>query len=80
LTLPTAGDFIMEKVAEKMDQAKEVVKESLLGTDVDPTLSIATRADFMRYAIKDEETEEYYMNEKEFVEAVAPEGEDYVGG
>ncbi|SMQ49610.1 unnamed protein product [Zymoseptoria tritici ST99CH_1A5] len=67
----------MEQVSEKMEKAKDVVKESLLGTDVDPQLSNATRADFMRYAVKDEESGDYYMTEKEFVDAVAPEGEDY---
>lgn len=69
---------IMEQVAGKVEKVKDSVKESLLGTEVEPQLSAQTRAEFMQYAKKDEEADEYYMTEKEFVNAVAPEGEDYV--
>lgn len=57
----------------------EQVKESLLGSDQDPQLSATTKKEFLQHAIKDEATGEYYMSEKEFVDAVAPQGEDYVG-
>lgn len=68
----------MEQVAGQVEKVKESVKESLLGTEIEPQLSAQTRAEFMQHAIKDEASEEYYMSEKEFVNAVAPEGEDYV--
>lgn len=70
----------MEQVAGKVEKVKESVKESLLGTEVEPDLSAQTRADFMQHAIRDDEEGEYYMSEKEFVDAVAPESEDYVRG
>lgn len=57
----------------------EKVKESLVGTEEEPQLSGQTRSEFMQNAIKDEETGEYYMTEQQFVDAVAPAGEDYVG-
>lgn len=62
-----------------MATIKEQVKESLLGTDEEPQLSAQTRHEFMQHAIKDEASGEYFMGEKEFVDAVAPENEDYVG-
>ncbi|KAK0281676.1 mitochondrial aspartate-glutamate transporter agc1 [Friedmanniomyces endolithicus] len=52
------------------------VKETLVGTESGVGLSAQTRSDFMHNAIKDEEGE-LYMSEKEFVDAIAPEGEDY---
>lgn len=63
---------IMASVTEKL-------KESLVGTEVDeqPT-SDSTRAEFMAHAVKDEESGEYFMGPKEFIDAIAPEGEDYV--
>lgn len=57
---------------------KEKVKESLLGTEEAPQLSNTTRATFMQHAIKDEETGEYFMTPQQFIDAVAPAGEDYV--
>lgn len=56
----------------------ERVKETLIGADVEPQLSEQTRRDFMAKAIQDPETQEYYMSQNEFVDAVAPAGEDYV--
>ncbi|KAK5109078.1 hypothetical protein LTR62_007534 [Meristemomyces frigidus] len=56
----------------------ESVKETLVGVeDEGAGLSSASRADFMHNAVKDEEADEWYMTEKEFVDAIAPEGEDY---
>ena len=63
-----------------MANVQEAVKESLLGTTREPELSTQTRAAFDRNAKKDEATGEYYLTEVEFVDAVAPEGEDYVSG
>ena len=73
----------MASIAEKAEKAKESVKESLVGVEEDPQreeqqASAQTRADFMQHAIKDEAIGEYYMGQEEFVNAVAPPGEDYV--
>jgi len=66
-----------------MATVKESVTEALLGLTQgptqDPQLSQQTRAAFMKRAIKDEETGEYYLGENEFIDAIAPESEDYVG-
>lgn len=69
---------LTEKVVEKLEVAKEATKESLVGVELENQSSEQSRAEFMQYAQKDEETGEFYMNEKAFVDAVAPEGEDYV--
>ncbi|EME48544.1 hypothetical protein DOTSEDRAFT_67554 [Dothistroma septosporum NZE10] len=68
---------LKEKVVEKLEIAKEATKESLIGVDLENQASEQSRAEFMLYATKDQETGEYYMSEREFVDAVAPEGEDY---
>ena len=59
---------------------KESVKESLLGSDhsADVQLSAQSKAAFDKNARKDPETGELIMTEEEFVNAVAPPGEDYV--
>ena len=54
------------------------VKESLLGATHEPELSTQTQQTFDRNAKKDETTGEYYMTEHEFVNAIAPDTEDYV--
>jgi solute carrier family 25 aspartate/glutamate transporter 12/13 len=61
-----------------MATATEVLKEKVLGTELEPQLSAQTRNNFLQYARKDEGSDEYYMTETEFVDAIAPEGEDYV--
>ena len=61
-----------------MATVQGAVKESLLGTTREPELSTQTRATFDRHAKKDEASGEYYMTEHEFVDAIAPENEDYV--
>ncbi len=61
----------------KMATVVDQVKETLVGTESGVGLSAQTRSDFMHNAMKDEEGE-LYMSEKEFVDAIAPEGEDYV--
>ena len=63
-----------------MANVQEAVKESLLGSTREPELSTQTRLTFDRNAKKDEATGEYYLTESDFVDAVAPEGEDYVSG
>jgi len=61
-----------------MATIKDQVKESLLGSTHIAQLSQLWRSTFMRHAKKDEETGEYYMGEREFVDAIAPPSEDYV--
>ena len=69
---------VTEKVTEKVAQAKEKAKESLVGVEIDDSFPPQTRAEFMQHAIKDDDSEEYYMGQKQFVDAIAPVGEDYV--
>lgn len=60
-----------------MATVQEAVKESLLGTTVEPLLSDQARATFVKHARKDEDGQQY-MTEDDFVNAIAPESEDYV--
>lgn len=68
----------MEELKEKAEKVKDGVKETLLGVEDELQTSDQTRSEFMQQAHKDEETGEWYMGETEFVNAVAPVGEDYV--
>jgi len=61
-----------------MATVKEQVGEVLLGTTDEPQLSQLTRAAFMKHAQKDDEGGDYYLNEDQFIDAIAPESEDYV--
>lgn len=61
-----------------MAAAKTVIKESLLGAERDPDLSTQTRSTFDRNARQDESSEEGYMTEEDFINAIAPDSEDYV--
>jgi len=61
-----------------MATIKEQVKESLLGSSQEPQLSQQSRATFLKHAVKDEKTGEFYMTEHEFINAIAPTSEDYV--
>ena len=60
-----------------MATVKEVVKESLLGTTREPQLSQQSRATFDKHA-REDGSEEPYMTEEDFVNAIAPPNEDYV--
>lgn len=64
---------------EDLTKAKEVVKEKLLGTEIpeDVQLSAQSKATFEKNARKDADTDELFMGEEEFINAIAPEGEDY---
>jgi hypothetical protein len=53
------------------------VKESLLGKEAPADLSSESRNTFLRLAKKDEDGE-LYMNEEDFINAIAPPEEDYV--
>ena len=60
-----------------MATVTEQVGEVLLGTSEEPQLSQLMRQTFLRHATKGEDGE-HYLGETEFVDAVAPESEDYV--
>lgn len=59
---------------------KETIKETLVGSeDTTPNkLSTQSKARFTSNAVKDVETGELYMGPNEFINAVAPEQEDFV--
>jgi solute carrier family 25 aspartate/glutamate transporter 12/13 len=61
-------------------KVKEAVKESLLGSEQqsDVQLSAQSKATFDKNARRDEESGELFMGEEEFINAIAPVGEDYV--
>ncbi|MCJ1322773.1 mitochondrial aspartate-glutamate transporter agc1 [Xylographa vitiligo] len=59
-----------------MATVKEAVKESLLGTTVEPQLSQQARANFEKHARRDDDGE-LFMNEDDFINAIAPESENY---
>ncbi|KAJ4358747.1 mitochondrial aspartate-glutamate transporter agc1 [Didymosphaeria variabile] len=59
-----------------MATVTEQVGEVLLGTSDAPQLSSIMRQTFFRHAKKDEK-DEYVLEEKDFIDAVAPESEDY---
>lgn len=61
-----------------MATVKEQAKEALLGTEDQPHLSQKTRAEFLKYALQDPESGERYLDEEQFINAIAPRGEDYV--
>lgn len=56
----------------------ESVTKALVGSTEDPSVSQQAKNLFMQHAIKDEGSDDYYLGEDEFVNAVAPQGEDYV--
>ncbi|KAI4156865.1 MAG: hypothetical protein L6R39_000955 [Caloplaca ligustica] len=60
-----------------MATIKDQVKESLVGTVLEPSLSTDAQATFERHAKKDESNGELYMTEDDFVDAIAPANEDY---
>jgi solute carrier family 25 (mitochondrial aspartate/glutamate transporter), member 12/13 len=69
-------------MASITEKAKESVKETLVGVDEDqpqddPKASAQTKATFNENAIEDENGDKY-LGMEEFVNAVAPMGEDYV--
>lgn len=61
-----------------MATVTEAVKQTFVGTTIEPELSQEVRATFDRHSIQDDATGEKYMTEKEFVNAIAPVNEDYV--
>jgi solute carrier family 25 (mitochondrial aspartate/glutamate transporter), member 12/13 len=66
-----------------MATVKEAVKESLLGSSAPEHLSTESRTTFLRFAKKDgdaadPENSELSMDRDGFIDAIAPETEDYV--
>lgn len=59
-------------------KVKESVKETLLGSEEPALLSAHTQATFLKHAHHDEKAGALVMTEPEFVDAIAPEKEDYV--
>ncbi len=55
------------------------VKDALLGSTSDPQLSLQTKEAFLKHARKDDESGEWYLGEDDFVDAITPEGENFVG-
>jgi solute carrier family 25 aspartate/glutamate transporter 12/13 len=60
-----------------MATVTEQVGEVLLGTTEEPQLSQLMRQTFLRHATKNDDGD-YYLSESDFIDAVAPESEDYV--
>lgn len=60
-----------------MSSVTETVKEKLVGSTEEPSLSHQARANFFRHAQKDDKGDSF-MNEEDFINAVAPKQEDYV--
>ncbi|KAL9006505.1 MAG: hypothetical protein Q9188_000742 [Gyalolechia gomerana] len=60
-----------------MATIKDQLKDSLVGTVIEPSLSTDAQATFERNAQKDEGTGELFMTEEDFVNAVAPSHEDF---
>lgn len=67
----------MAGVAPAAEQIKETVKETLLGVEAPEGVSTESRARFIHYA-SIEENGELFMSQEDFVNAIAPPGEDYV--
>jgi solute carrier family 25 aspartate/glutamate transporter 12/13 len=55
----------------------ETVKESLLGTTLPADLTQESRTTFLKHAKQDQDGE-YYMEEENFINAIAPPDENYV--
>jgi hypothetical protein len=60
-----------------MATVTEAVKESLLGSTVPDSLSGEAKATFLKHS-RAAEDGELYMNEEDFIAAIAPPEEDYV--
>lgn len=71
-TLQTADEeWNKKEAADKLRAEAEQEKAKM-------QFSPQTQAEFMQYAVQDDETGEYYMAEEEFANAIAPPNEDYV--
>ena len=73
---PSCTDFT-PVITPVMASVKESIKESLLGTTQPEDLSVESRTSFLKFARQGEDGE-LFMGEEEFINAIAPPGEDYV--
>jgi solute carrier family 25 (mitochondrial aspartate/glutamate transporter), member 12/13 len=64
----------------KSGTVKEAVKESLVGSTEPSQLSAQAKTRFASYAVKDPESGELFMGPDQFIDAIAPNDEDYVSG
>lgn len=62
----------------KLAVATEALKEAVVGTHEPEQLAAHTKARFAQYAVKDADSGELYLGPEEFINAVAPKGEDFV--
>jgi solute carrier family 25 aspartate/glutamate transporter 12/13 len=64
----------------EISKAKVVVKEKLLGTDKteEVKLSAHAKSTFDKFARRDKDSGEQFMNQEDFINAIAPVDEDYV--
>lgn len=60
-----------------MATVSEAVKESLVGSSQPVSLSTESRVTFLKNARRGDD-DELYMNEEDFINAIAPPEEDYV--
>ncbi|KAJ3458565.1 hypothetical protein MRS44_012674 [Fusarium solani] len=61
----------------KLAVATEAVKETLVGTHEPEQLSAHSKARFIKHAVKDAESGDLFLGPDEFINAVAPKGEDF---
>jgi solute carrier family 25 aspartate/glutamate transporter 12/13 len=61
-----------------MATVTQQVGEVLLGITEEPQLSSVMRDTFFRFAVTDDKTGDQYLDPERFIDAVAPESEDYV--
>jgi solute carrier family 25 (mitochondrial aspartate/glutamate transporter), member 12/13 len=61
-----------------MPSVKDQVVVKLLGTTAEQPAAKETRASFMKHAERDEQTDEWYLDEDHFINAITPDNEDYV--
>jgi len=71
------GGLTGEQRTLDMATVTEKVSEVLVGTTQEPQLSQVDRATFLKHA-KTDDAGERYLDEEDFVNAIAPESEDYV--
>ncbi|KAF4973602.1 hypothetical protein FZEAL_9280 [Fusarium zealandicum] len=61
----------------KLAVATEAVKEAVIGTTEPEHLSAQSKARFAQHAVKDAESDDLYLGPDQFIDAVAPKGEDF---
>jgi len=62
-----------------MATIQQSVTEALVGTEQPVDISRESRLAFLKHSKTDDKTGEQYLGEEEFINAIAPASEDYVG-